>query len=178
MAAPQPPEGAVSKGQVHSVFKARLNDLVSQGTVFAEAFKRAQGVQRVWNVPSNLTASNLFDIPSLHKESFEREPINTNYLQCFQDPEAMGTIGDVISLKFQMDYNACEERAFRYRHASVCRNLSHALSRRRAHGDGPTFPYIERQAGDAIRAGAQGEPLPATGGPAGGFGLGEGEVLV
>jgi len=93
MAAPQPPEGAVSKGQVHSVFKARLNDLVSQGTVFAEAFKRAQGVQRVWNVPSNLTASNLFDIPSLHKESFEREPINTNYLQCFQDPEAMGTIG-------------------------------------------------------------------------------------
>lgn len=150
---PQPPKGASSKGQVHPVFIKRIRELISKGTNFAEAFKR--GEQRKWNVPDDLSAANLFEVPKLHEPSFEREEINTNYLQCFQSAEDLGTIGDVLSLKFQMDYNAAEERQFRFRHASVCRNFSHAMSRRRAHGDGPTFDDIEREAGDRIKAGAK-----------------------
>jgi hypothetical protein len=150
---PQPPKKASKKAQVHPVFKERLTDLKKQGENFAKAFKREE--QRKWNIPSDLSASDLFQIASLHKPSFEREPINTNYLQCFQSKDDMGTTGDVVSLKFQIDYNAMEERAFRFRHASVCRNLSHAMSRRRAMGDGPMFPHIEQQASNAIKAGAK-----------------------
>jgi len=150
---PRQPKGATSQGKVHPVFIKRLRELIAKGTNFAEAFKR--GPQRKWNVPDDLAAPNLFEIPKLHEPSFEREVINTNYLQCYQSPKNMGTVGDVLSLKMQIDYNACEERQFRFRHASVCRNLCHALARRRAQGDGPTFSYIEREAGDRIKAGAK-----------------------
>lgn len=151
---PQPPKLVSSKkGQVHTVFKDRLTDLKEQGENFGKAFTRA--VQRGWNIPAKLSASDLLDISKLHKDAFNRDPINTNYSECFQSKTDMGTVGDVISLKFQMDYNATEERAFRFRHASVCRNLSHAMSRRRAMGDGPMFTRIEQQASNAIEAGAK-----------------------
>lgn len=150
---PQPPTGASSKGRVHEVFRKRITDLIDKAANKAEAFTR--GEQRKWDIPKDLSASDLFRVASLHTPSFKRDEINTNYLQCFQSAKDMGTVGDVVSLKFQIDYNAAEERAFRFRHASVCRNLCHALSRRRAHGNGPTFVYIEREAADRIRAGAK-----------------------
>lgn len=150
---PQPTTRATSRGQVHTAFINRLRELMERGFNFSEAF-RGSG-QRKWNVPDDLTAVNLMAIDQLHKPSFDREKINTNYSECFQDKDNMGTCGDVVSLKFQMDYNAAEERAFRFRHATVCRNLAHALARRRAHGDGPTFQFIEREAGDRIRSGAK-----------------------
>lgn len=149
---PRPHKG-ISRGQVHDVFKNRLRELAEKGLKAAKAM-RCQD-QREWYIPATLGANDLLQVAELHKPSYDRTPINTNYLECFQSPKAMGTVGDVVSLKLQIDYVAMEERAFRFRHASVCRNLAHAMSRRRAHGDGPAFPYIEQQAGDAIQAGAQ-----------------------
>lgn len=149
---PRPPKRHSSKGKVHDVFKKRLDELVKKGLNFAKGFMREE--QRQWNVPEDLEASSLFEIPNLHKPSFERSEINVNYSKCFQDSNDMGTVGDVVSLKFQMDYNAAEERQFRFRHSSTCRCLTHAMARRRAHGEGPTFAYIERQASDEIKAGA------------------------
>jgi hypothetical protein len=152
---PRPPTGASSKARVHDVFRQRLVELRADGKNFADAFKRNE--QRQWNIPADLSAMDLFKISSLHEPSFEREPINTNYLECFQSVSNMGTVGDVLSLKFQLDYNAAEERAFRFRHASVCRNLVHSLARRRGHGSGPLFEFIEREASDRIKAGAKSE---------------------
>lgn len=80
--------------------------------------------------------------------------MNANYAECFQDVADMGTTGDVIALKQQIDYIACEERAFRFRHASVCRLMAHAASRQRGHGIGNTFTHIEKQVADCIKAGA------------------------
>lgn len=150
---PQPPGGATSKAKVHDGFRQRLMDLMAQSTVFANAFKRAD--QRGWNVPSNLEAPHLFAIAELHKQAFDRLAANDNYLECFQNSDDMGTVGDVIGLKLQIDYVAAEERQFRFRHASACRNICHAMSRRRALGDGPVFREIERQVGDVIRTGAK-----------------------
>lgn len=150
---PQPPSGATSKAKVHDGFRQRLTDLMAQSNVFAEAFKRAG--QRGWNVPSNLTAPHLFAIAELHKPAFDRQGPNDNYLECFQNAADMGTVGDVIGLKLQIDYVAAEERQFRFRHASTCRNICHAMSRRRALADGPVFREIEKQVGDVIRTGAK-----------------------
>lgn len=150
---PKPPGGSTSKAKVHDGFRQRLMDLIEQSSVFAEAFKR-QG-QRGWNVPSDLEATSLLDIGALHKKSFDRQASNNNYLECFQSATDMGTVGDVIGLKMQIDYVAAEERQFRFRHASVCRNICHAMSRRRAMADGPVFREIERQVGDVIRTGAK-----------------------
>lgn len=152
MADPKPPQKQSTKGQVHPAFKKRLDELAARALNFAKAFMREE--QRKWNVPDDMEAENLFEIQSLHKPSFDRDSINANYSQCFQSVDDMGTVGDVIGIKFQLDYMAAEERQFRLRHASTCRCLTHAMGRRRAHGEGPVFPAIERQAGDAIKSGS------------------------
>jgi hypothetical protein len=151
MGQPQPPQKQSTKARVHEVFKKRLDELAEKSQLAEEGLR---GGQREWYVPSDLGAEDLFDIAKLHDTSFDRGEVNANYSQCFQSATDMGTVGDVISLKTQIDYNAAEERQFRFRHASVCRNLAHAMARRRAQGNGPTFAYVEKQAGDAIKAGS------------------------
>lgn len=141
----------VTKAKVHSVFQQRLEQLQQRGADVSEGLR---GVgQRAWYVPTDLAAEDLFDLGELHNPSFDRTEINTNYVECFQDSGSPGTLGDVISLKRQLDYNAAEERAFRLRHASPCRCLILAACRRHFHDKGPIFTYVRQVEEDIIRAG-------------------------
>jgi|GEM_PF-4885034 len=121
------------KGQVHAVFSKRLEDLYLQAKQMHNALQGKH--QRIWQVPSDLYGE-LLDVPNLHFASFDREPINTNYAEVTADPESAGTNGDVIALKLQLDYNACEERAFRARHTSLVRAMCLGHGRRVGQGHG------------------------------------------
>lgn len=143
-----------SQARVHKTFKTCLDDLKQQAAEQEKGFRR-EG-QRTWNIPSGLTATTLFDVPNLHKGAFDREEANTNYNQLFASADSMGTTGDVIALKQQIEYMAAAERAFRFRHASACRNITHAMGRRQAQGQGATFSYIENSVGRTIKTGAVG----------------------
>jgi hypothetical protein len=149
------PKGS-KKADVLPPFNTRLAELKSQALEQAMEF-RGDG-SRPWNVPADIEAEHLFnDIPTLHGGSdtgFDRTEINTKYAECFQDPAAPGTNGDVIGLKLQMDYLAAMERAFRFRHASTSRLLTHAMSRRWFQANGPVFTFIETAVSNVIKAGA------------------------
>ena len=67
--------------------------------------------------------------------------------------EEAGTSGDVIALKLQRDYLAAEDRAFRARHSTLCRNLVHLHGRRDGQGQSQLFPQIVRQVQNVIKAG-------------------------
>lgn len=142
-----------TKAQVHSVYTKNADDAKKANQ---NQYKdlRAQE-QRKWDIPSDFS-KDLLDIPGLHQPSFERNPINQNYVECMQDPASAGTTGDVISLKQQMDFVAARERAWRFRHATVCRCLIVAHGRRYGHGEGRLYPAIKDQAANIIACGAVG----------------------
>lgn len=133
---PDAPQGGVkgkTQGSVHPVFTRRLTDLREQAK---KAHNALQGkCQREWQIPADF-AGSLLDIATLHQPAFERTPINDNYETVTKDPQNAGTVGDVISLKLQIDYNACEERAFRARHTTLCRAMCIAHGRRFGQGQG------------------------------------------
>lgn len=131
--APQGGRTGQSKAKVHEVVHKRLQDLRDQAKKMAQAIQGAE--QRKWQVPQDFTG-NLLDIPTLHEPSFERQDINDEYDQVTKDPQSAGTIGDVISLKLQLDYVACEERAFRARHTSLVRAMCLGHGRRIGQGSG------------------------------------------
>lgn len=149
------PKGT-KKAAVLPPFSTRLAELKAQADKQAEAFK-GTGF-RPWNIPEDTIATNLFtDIENLHggnNTGFDRTEINKRYVQCFQDASSPGTGGDVIGLKLQMDYLAAAERAFRFRHASTPRLLTHAASRRHFQAKGPVFSFIEEAVSNVIEAGA------------------------
>jgi len=140
------------KAKVHPVFTQRLDQLAQVAEQNAKVLKAEEDF-RLWLIPKNLSAKDLFDIPNLHKQDFDRTEINTNYVECFKEASAMGTVADVISLKHQIDYVAAEERAFRFRHASVCRCIGHMGARRFFQGTGPLFEYIKFVEEKTIQAG-------------------------
>lgn len=137
------------KATVSDTFRKRLEHLQKSAAAQAAA---AQGAAvRPWQVPEG--TGDLLNIPELHKPGFDRQALNDSYLQCLHDPEDLGTVADVIATKQQIDYVAMEERAFRLRHATVCRCLVHAAARRYGQGASPTFPNIEQQVSDIIANG-------------------------
>lgn len=149
------PKGT-KKADVFPPFNTRLKELKQQAEAQAMEFKGAGS--RPWNIPADLTALHLFkNISSLHGDEdtgFDRTKINEKYEECFQDAEDLGTTGDVIGLKLQMDYLAAAERAFRFRHASTPRLLTHAMSRRWFQAKGPIFSFIEQAVSNVIETGA------------------------
>ena len=149
------PKGT-KKADVLPPFNTRLKELKQQAEKQAEEFKGTGS--RAWNIPEDLTATHLFkDISLLHGDEdtgFDRTKINKKYEECFQNAQDPGTTGDVIGLKLQMDYLAAAERAFRFRHASVPRLLTHAMCRRWFQAKGPTFSFIEQAVSNVIKAGA------------------------
>jgi hypothetical protein len=148
------PKGT-KKGDVLAPFNTRLKELREQALQQATAF-RGSG-HRVWNIPEDIEAEGLFDLENLHGKAntgFDRTEINTKYEECFQDAKDPGTTGDVIGLKLQIDYLAAAERAFRFRHASTARLLTHATCRRYFQARGPTFTFAERAVSNIIESGA------------------------
>lgn len=144
------------KGTVQSqtapVFTDRLNSLQQQAGNLAQAY---QGGQRQWQIPPGLQGRDLLDVPGLHSPDFDRSAINVNYQTVVQSAANPGTSGDTMALKLQMDVNAVEERAFRFRHASVCRAIAHMHGRRLGHGGAGIFPAMRKQVEDIITAGGQ-----------------------
>ena len=158
-----PGKSGTTKARVHPVFTKRLDDLREQADKQVKSLK-GDG-PRPWQVPKDYTG-DLLDVPQLHKPSFDREEINTNYKEVMQDPANPGTVGDVIGLKSQMDNVATEERAFRMRHSSVVRSFIHAGGRRFGQANGRMLDNIQDQAAKMILAGGAAAP----GAPAGGSG--------
>lgn len=156
-----PGKSGTTKARVHPVFTKRLDDLRANAAAAVQALTGA-GV-RQWQVPADYTG-DLLDVPKLHKPSFDREEINTNYKEVMQDPANPGTVGDVIGLKSQMDNVATEERAFRIRHSSVVRSFVHAGGRRYGQANGRMFDNIQDQAAKMILAGGAAGPATAAAG--------------
>ncbi len=144
-----PGKAGRQRARVDATFAQRLNELKQDAAAQAAAFQGSGN--RAWQVPAE--TKDLLDVPNLHNPGFDRTALNTNYQQCVQDPNDPGTVGDVIGLKQQIDYNAAEERAFRLRHATITRCFTHAAGRRFGLGAGRVFPNIEKQVSDAIANG-------------------------
>jgi hypothetical protein len=134
---------------VAKVFSERLKQLRANAGGQAAAVRGEKA--RPWQVPDNM--KDLLDVPNLHKAGFDRQEINDAYQTCMQDTENFGTVGDIIALKQQVDYVATEERAFRLRHATICRCLIHGAARRFGQSVSRTYPNIEQQVSDIIAAG-------------------------
>ncbi len=154
MAAVEKPGGGSLRGKtqgvVQPVFSKRLDDLKKQAQNLYQALQAV--TQRKWQTPSDFKG-DLLEIKTLHEPSFDRKAINTNYETATQDTETAGTNGDIISLKFQLDYVAGEERAFRHRHASLPRSICHLHGRRFGAGEGRMTKIIREEAERTIAAG-------------------------
>jgi len=145
-----------SKGKVDPKFTDRINDLESKANKMAEQF-RNYGTYREWHTPKD--TGDPLDVPSLHTPAWERNNINQLYsVDILAGPgKAGGTCGDLIAMKWQADFMAAEERAFRTRHASLVRCA--AMAHGRFHGHGVAgksiFSFLKDAVQTHINAGAQ-----------------------
>ena len=118
----------VSKGQVDPKFSARISGLETKAQQQSVMFQTMSGL-RPWHTPAELQGRDLLDVPSLHNPPWDRNNINSLYSeQILAGPGKQGgTSGDLIAMKWQADFMAAEERAFRMRHASFarCASLMH-----------------------------------------------------
>lgn len=118
----------VSKGQVDSNFSKRVESLETRAKEQSEMFQSMDKF-RPWHTPDELKGRDLLDVPSLHNPCWDRNNINSLYSeQILAGPgKKGGTSGDLIAMKWQADFMAAEERAFRLRHASLprCASLMH-----------------------------------------------------
>jgi len=146
------------KGDILHPFDTRLAEMQTQAGAQAAA-TCGEGVRK-WNIPEDANIQSLLTIPALHgtqpNTGYDRTELNTRYEQCFQDPAAPGTNGDIAGLKTQIDWLAANERAFRFRHATTPRLLILAASRRYFVATGPAVPAIKDSVDKVIRAGALG----------------------
>lgn len=118
---------------IHPVF---ANNIANQQAVSDKVNNGNIDVaQRIWRVPIGWVGDPL-DITAF-RSPFERLTINEDYMLTFQSED--GREADAMAAKLQGDHVSCQERAFRYRHASHIRCGMHGANRRRGHaraGDG------------------------------------------
>lgn len=124
-----------SKGKVDGKFEARIKDLETKAKEISQAFKAA-AQPRPWHTPEEMKSRDLLHVPSLHEPCWNRNDINQVYSeQVLKGPGTQGgTVGDLIAMKWQADFMAAEERAFRLRHASMVRCACVAHGRLDGHG--------------------------------------------
>ena len=133
MTTPQGTIKGTKLAQAHQVFVNRLRNLRNNARVLQNSYQGKN--QRTWQVPSDFNG-NLLDVANLHKPAFDRQPINDQYEEATNNSANAGTVGDIIALKLQLDYNAAEERAFRARHMSLPRAFAIGHGRRLGQGHG------------------------------------------
>lgn len=126
-----------SLGKVDDKFKDRISDLEEYARDAAEQFKD-WARPRSWAVPKVMISAqrDLLDVPGLHQPAWDRNKINEQYSEeALKGPGIMGgTVGDLIALKWQADFMAAEERAFRLRHATPARCAALMHGRLDGHG--------------------------------------------
>lgn len=129
MGHPQSPGKAVIDGK----FQQRITELENKARNFSQHF-RNHNTYREWHVPKEL--NDPLDVPSLHVPAWERNPINQLYSEEIVGKwgDEAGSTGDATAMKWQADYMAVEERAFRTRHASMIRCAAMAHGRLDGHG--------------------------------------------
>lgn len=118
-------------------------------------FKAYKGeAQRKWDQPEGWESKDLTNIADLHKDGYERDELNTQYEKIMQSSDKPGTLGDLISVKQQIEFLAVEERAMRTRYCSPCRALAHMHGRRLGHSaSSGVFAAMKTQVEDYIKAG-------------------------
>lgn len=123
------------KGQVDEKFQQRIDDLERQARMAADQYKSNQ-TYRPWARPPGYETRDMSDVPGLHMPAWDRDNINRLYSETIlgQPGYESGTTGDLIAMKWQADFMAVEERAFRTRHASRARCMAHMHGRLDGHG--------------------------------------------
>lgn len=145
-----------SKGFIDNQFQQRVDQLEDKAKNFSEHF-RNHNTYREWHVPRELT--DPLDVPSLHVPAWERNDINKVYAEDIigKYGDNSGTGGDALAMKWQADYMAIEERAFRTRHASAARCAAMAHGRLDAHGrrGKSLFSFLVDGVDNALKAGSK-----------------------
>ena len=145
-----------SKGQLDSKFVARINQLEDAAKQMTLSFSTMDGA-RPWHTPDELKTKELLDVPGLHEPSWNRNEINRIYSsEVLAGPgKKGGTTGDLIAMKWQADFMATEERAFRTRHASFARCISFMHGRLDGHSKAKVsvFSFLKDGVNTYIKSG-------------------------
>lgn len=145
-----------TKGQVDPNFTARIDELEARAREISEQFRSMEGV-RPWHTPDALKERDLLDVPGLHDPCWNRNNINRTYSENILSGPGKdgGTSGDLIAMKWQADFMATEERAFRARHASLVRSAALMHGRLKGHGLAGTsvFSFFKQAVDNSINIG-------------------------
>jgi len=147
-----------SKGFVDETFSARINELEQGARALAEQFRKLDK-QRPWMIPQVFATDerDVLDVPALDEPAWNRNEINRAYSEDLLAGAGKdgGTVGDLAGMKWQADFMAVEERAFRLRHASYARCASLMHGRLDGHGKENTgiFSFLRDGVESLIAAG-------------------------
>lgn len=145
-----------SKGTVDGKFVKRIQDLEKKAEKAKEMF-RDHGNYREWWTPDGV--KDPLDVPSLHNPNWDRNSINQLYSDSILKGKgkSAGTVGDLIAMKYQADFMAVEERAFRTRHASMirCAALAHGRIEGHSKSGKSVFSFLKDTVEHAIKEGAK-----------------------
>jgi hypothetical protein len=121
------------KAKVDPKFEDRVKDLEDKANDFSEHFRNHTRFRK-WHTPEKVT--DILDVPSIDNPTWDRNDINELYSEQIvgKAGDQAGSFGDAQAMKWQADFMAVEERAFRTRHASFVRCASLAHGRLNGHG--------------------------------------------
>lgn len=144
-----------SKGTVDGKFSQRIQDLEKKAEKAKDMF-RDHNNYREWWTPDGV--KDPLDVPSLHNPNWDRNSINQLYSNTILKGhgKSSGTVGDLIAMKWQADFMAVEERAFRTRHASMirCAALAHGRIEGHSKAKKSVFSFLKDTVDAAIKHGA------------------------
>lgn len=125
-------------GFVDETFSARIDELQEQARALANQFRNLDTF-RPWATPTvfQTETRDVLDVPALDEPTWNRNKINVGYSEgaLGRAGATSGVVGDLMALKWQGDFMAVEERAFRLRHASYARCASVMHGRLNGHGN-------------------------------------------
>lgn len=127
---------ASSKVDVDANYETQVRNLAELAAAEGSAFVNA--APGVWARPKNWSGS-LNDWEGLDAV-FATPQADEGAALAVSDPNAPGTVGDMIAAATMSEYLSVMERAFRARHTSRIRSLMHAAGRKIGQGNpGGTF---------------------------------------
>jgi len=144
-----------TKGTVDGKFSQRIQDLEKKAEKAKDMFRNHNNY-REWWTPDGV--KDPLDVPSLHNPNWDRNSINQLYSDSILKGhgKGSGTVGDLIAMKWQADFMAVEERAFRTRHASMirCAAMAHGRIEGHSKAEKSIFSFLKDSVDQAIKQGA------------------------